>query len=151
MASTTGGFLLGFGLCLLLASLGASTVLGQYYSQIMEWRGEVEQIYHITHSPDYCSAIDALDALSPYVTRIADALPWIGLGRLTDYIRRIPRAATFMRQVYDLSESAYYAIRAVEVAPTYLQYIMFLGSFLIIIGIILIVRARRRAPKVKEQ
>ncbi|MEM0044745.1 MAG: hypothetical protein QW229_01470 [Desulfurococcaceae archaeon] len=144
MTSTTGGFFVGFGLCLLLVSLGASAALGQYYSQIMEWRGGVERVYNITHSPDYRSAIDALDALSPYATQIADALPWIGLGWLADYIRRIPRAATFMRQVYNSSESAYYAMQAVEVTPVYLQYGMISGLFLIIVGIILVVRTRRK-------
>jgi len=39
MASTAGGFSLGFGLCLLLVSFGAYTILGQYYSQIIGWRG----------------------------------------------------------------------------------------------------------------
>ncbi|MEM0469499.1 MAG: hypothetical protein QW700_06785 [Desulfurococcaceae archaeon] len=82
--------------------------------------------------------------MSPYATQIADALPWIGLGWLADYIRRIPRAATFMRQVYNSSESAYYAMQAVEVTPVYLQYGMISGLFLIIVGIILVVRTRRK-------
>ncbi|MEM4553795.1 MAG: hypothetical protein QXI86_06155 [Ignisphaera sp.] len=156
MASTIGGFLLGFGLCIFLVSLGASILLGQYYSQIMEWRDEVEQIYNITHSQEYQSAMNALNTLSPYVNQIAEALEnplisYLGLGWLANSLRLIPRAATLMKQVYDSSETAYYAIQAVEVVPTYLQYGMIFGFLLMVIGIVLVVRAGRRVPKAKVQ
>lgn len=151
MASTTGGFLVGFGLCLLLISLGALTILAQYYGQITQWRDKVEWIYHITHSSEYISAMNALERLSPYVGQLADAISsmsWMpGLGWLSEFaepLRQIGRAAQKMRDIYELSEAAYYAIQAVEVAPEYLTYGVMLGLVLIVAGAILIVKARRK-------
>ncbi|MDI6691258.1 MAG: hypothetical protein QME50_05250 [Candidatus Bathyarchaeota archaeon] len=70
MASTTGGFFLGFGLCLLLVSFAAFAVLEQYYSQIMRWRDYVERIYYITHSSFYENAMNALETLSPHLFQV---------------------------------------------------------------------------------
>lgn len=149
MASTTGGFLLGFGLCLLLVCLGAGFLLGQYYGQVMSWRGTIEQVYEITHSSGYRRAMDALSALSPHASRIADALrnpliSWMGLGWLASYVEGIPQAYSYMKQVYDASETSYRAIGVVEVAPQYLIYGMGFGLLLMIIGAVLIARSRRR-------
>ena len=149
MASTAGGFLLGFGLCVLLVCLGAGFLLEQYYGQVMSWRGTIEQVYEITHSPAYRRAMDALSTLSPYASRIADALrnplvSWMGLGWLASYVEGIPQACSYMKQVYDASETAYRAMGVVEVAPQDLVYGMGFGLLLMIIGAVLIARARRR-------
>ena len=147
MASTAGGFLLGFGLCLLLASFGAYAVLDQYYGQVMEWRGTVEQIYELTHSPAYEGSIRALEELSPYANRLADLLRrygWIlGIGWLSEYVSQIGSAASYMRRVYEASKAAYRAVRAVEVAPQLLEYGIVAGLALIVVGVALIVRARQ--------
>ena len=50
-------------------------------------------------------------------------------------------AASNMRRLYDVSESAYYAIQVVEVAPKFLEYGIAAGLALIIVGVALIVRA----------
>jgi hypothetical protein len=152
MASTAGGFLLGFGLCVLLVCLGAGFLLEQYYGQVMSWKGTVERVYEITHSSGYRRAMDALSALSPYASRIADALrnpllSLIGLGWLANYasyVEGVSQAYSYMKQAYDASEAAYRAIGVVEVAPQYLIYGMGFGLLLMIIGAVLIVRSRRR-------
>jgi len=114
MASTTGGFFLGFGFCLLLVSFGAYAVLGQYYSQIMEWRDEVEQVYAITHSPAYEASMNALEKLSPVANWLADRISLIpGISEYAELLRLISGAGSNMRRVYDASESAYHAIQAV--------------------------------------
>ena len=117
---------MGFGLCLLLASFGAYAVLDQYYGQVMEWRGTVEQIYELTHSPAYEGSMRALEELSPYANRLADLLRrygWIlGIGWLSEYVSQIGSAASYMRRVYEASKAAYRAVRAVEVAPQLLEY-----------------------------
>ena len=76
-----------------MVSLGASAVLAEYYSQIMEWRGEVEQMYAITHSPVYEASMNALETLSPYANQVADFIRdygrIVGIGWLSEYIRQI--------------------------------------------------------------
>lgn len=145
MASTIGGFFIGFGLCVLLASLGGSVVLVQYYGQAMQWRDDIEQMYSITHSPAYQSTMDALNTLSPCADQVADAVGWIlGIGWLAGYLRQIPRAASSMREIHDSSESAYHTIPAFEAAPQYLLYGVGFGLFLTIIDVILVVRARKK-------
>jgi hypothetical protein len=144
IASTTGGFLIGFGLCLLLLSFGASAVLSGYYSQIMAWKDKVELLYQITHSSTYKAGMDALTALSPYANQIADAVGLMpGLNQLAVLLRQISGAASSMRSAYDASESAYYAIQVVGVAPQSLLYVMCFSIFLIVVGVVLVVRARR--------
>jgi len=69
VASTTGGFFIGFGLCLLV-SLGAYAVLGQYSSQIMEWRDEVGQVYAVTHSHS-CKLVSRCNKLDPCISQYA--------------------------------------------------------------------------------
>jgi hypothetical protein len=145
VASTAGGFLLGFGLYALLVCLGAGLLLGQYYEQVMSWRRTIEQVYEITHSPGYRRAMDALSALSPHASKIADALRWIpGLDWLASYVEGIPQVYSYMKQAYDASEAAYRAVGVVEVAPQYLIYGMGFGLLLMIIGAVLIARSRRR-------
>ncbi|MEM3662849.1 MAG: hypothetical protein QXS89_05175 [Sulfolobales archaeon] len=154
MTSIAGGFLVGFGLCLLLVSFGASIVLDQYHTQLIEWRSKVEETYNNTHSRDYLITMEALAALSPYATQIADTLSLVGLEPLANYTRQIPRAATLMEQAYNLSEAAYYTmqntLKNIGMVSTYLQYGMISGLLLIVVGVILIVRARKRSSRTKE-
>jgi len=146
VASTTGGFFIGFGLCLLLISFGAYAVLGQYYSQIMEWRDEVEQMYAITHSPAYEASMNALETLSPVANQLADAISRIPfISQYAEPLRQIGDAGSNMRRVYDASESAYHAIQAVEVAPQFLAYGIVVGIVLVVVGVVLVVRARRKS------
>ncbi len=146
MGSTGGGFLIGFGACLLLVSLVVFSVLAQFYGQIMGLKGVVEQIYYITHSAAYEGAMGAMETLSPYANRIADIISGIpGLSGLAWALRQIGSAASNMRSIYYASETAYRAIRVVEMAPEYLFFGMLLGLVLIVIGAVLVVRARRKS------
>ena len=54
-------------------------------------------------------------------------------------------AGSNMRRVYDASESAYHAIQAFEVAPQFLAYGIVVGLVLIVVGVVLVVRARRKS------
>ena len=148
MASTGGGFLIGFGLCLLLICGGAYAFLQSYYGQVVAWKSRVDQIYYITHSPMYVSAMESLETIAPYADQIADALnnpliAWMNLGWLGDYIRGIGGAASLMREAYMASEEAYHAIHMVSLAPQYLIYGGLFGLLLIVIGIVLVVKAKR--------
>jgi len=133
MASTGGGFLIGFGACVLLVGLGANLILGQYYGQVMAWKDEVQQIYYITHSGPYETSINFLDQLS--------SVPFIG------DVSGVRSATSTMRQVRQASEDAYYAINTLEFAPQYLMYAMIFGIVLAGLGSILAVRARSRVRK----
>ena len=118
MASTTGGFLIGVGLCILLLCFGGLQVLDAYSEEIENARYYALQIYQTTHSSTYRGVMDALNTLSPYATEISDALSnplisWMGLGWLSSSIRQIPRAARTMRDIYDSSERIYVGIQAV--------------------------------------
>jgi len=148
MGSTGGGFLIGFGACILLVGLGANMILGQYYGQVMAWKDEVQQIYSITHSSYYEAALNSLDALSPGANMVADRIePIPFLNQYAPPLRLVGNAASTMRQVRQASENAYYAINAIEFAPQYLMYAMIFGIVLAGSGSILAVRARARAGK----
>jgi hypothetical protein len=84
MASTGGGFLLGFGLCLLLVSLLAIAGASAAYEELKEHESDIAMLYNVTHSSGYQDAISSLDALSRVAHRIRDALcnpatSWMGL------------------------------------------------------------------------
>jgi len=116
----------------------------------MAWRDEVEQIYYITHSSTYEAVINALEFLSPGANAIADAISWIpGLSQYAEPLRQISRAGSTMREVRYASEEAYRAIQVVEVAPQYLTYGMIFGLVLIVIGMVLTLKARKKEPYLK--
>lgn len=50
-----------------------------------------------------------------------------------------------MKQVREASETAYQVMPVVEVMSQYLTYGIFLGAFLFVVGIVLVVRARMKA------
>jgi len=84
MASTGGGFLLGFGLCLLLVSLLAIAGASAAYEDLKEHESDISMLYNVTHSSGYQDAISSLDALIRVAHRIRDALcnpatSWMGL------------------------------------------------------------------------
>jgi len=106
--------------------------------------GEVEHIYALTHSPAYEASMNALETLSPAANWLADRISWIpGISLYAESLRQIGGAASYMRIVYDASEEAYQAVQAVEAAPKFLEYGITAGLALIIVGVALIVRARR--------
>ncbi|GAH41639.1 unnamed protein product, partial [marine sediment metagenome] len=74
MASTTGGFLVGIGLCIILISFGGFQVIDAYSEEIETAQYYAYQMYQTTHSSTYLGVMDALDTISPYVIELADIL-----------------------------------------------------------------------------
>jgi len=144
VASTGGGFLLGFGLCLLLISSALFLFLDQQYEEVMKCRSEVVYLYHLTHTQGYVSAMIALETLGHYTDIIADAIDGLGLGWLRDSLRQIRIAALYIRDVYYASEKAYYSMQPIKVAPHILTATILLATILIITGAALIIKARRK-------
>lgn len=135
--------MIGFGLALLLTLMGAYMLLSQYYADIVGLSGYIDQLYSITHSPAYQGTMNALNTLSQYTNSIASAIRSIpGLSGFAEPLNLIPQAASYMRDLYSLSERAYVGVRIVAIAPTALVFGMILGIILIAIGIALVVRAR---------
>ena len=155
MASTGGGFLLGFGLCLLLVSLLASFGAVEVYERFERYRSDIERLYSITHSSGYQTVLRTLDTLSGVVNRIRDALchpliSWMGLCGISDSLTRgISGAASFMREVQSVSEELYYAITAMPMVIQLLWITSLIGLAMIGAGIALIIRARRKEKAAK--
>ncbi len=154
MASTTGGFLVGVSLCIMLLCFGGIQVLDAYSEEIENARYYALQMYQTTHSSTYRGAMDALNTISPYASKIGDVLnnplvSWTGLGWLGSSLKQIPRAASTMREIYDASEKVYTATQVIEVAPEYLNYGIFAGGALLLIGVALVLRARKRTPEMQ--
>jgi hypothetical protein len=155
MASTGGGFLLGFGLCLLLVSLLASFATLATYEELKKRESDIAMLYSITHSPGYQAVINALDTLSGVSYRIRDALcnPPISLMGLCSYgenlANTVSGAANYMREVQHISEKLYYTYVAMPMAIQFLWITSLVGLAMIGAGIALIIRARRKEKAVK--
>jgi len=123
-------------------------VLRVFSGQVMQWRSTVEDVYYITHSSTYGDALNALNAIKPYASGLADALSspalaWMNLGWLAGSMRLVSSASYSMQQAYSSSEAAYNAVRAFDALPQYLLFIMSFGLILIMGGGILVALARR--------
>jgi hypothetical protein len=155
MASTGGGFLLGFGLCLLLMSLLAGFMATEVYGKLERSRSDIERLYSITHSSEYQYTLTTLDTLSGVVNRIRNALcnpliSWMGLCGISDTLDRgISGAVSFMREVQSVSEELYYAITAMPMVMQLLWITSLIGLAMIGAGIALIIRARRKEKAIK--
>lgn len=133
LSSTFGGFLTGFGLCLLLVSIFLQVIINQYYDFI-------KRIYFTTHSTAYEMVINALSTISPYTDKIADAIKWIpGLNFLSKPLKEIHNASNLMRELYDISTQAY-GIVNLELP----FYGIVISIVFIVAGVALIIRARKR-------
>jgi hypothetical protein len=144
MASTTGGFLLGFGCCVLILSLGGYVVWSQYQG-LTRWRGAIKNIYDITHTGGYGMWISYLEGLAPYSSSLADIMRRLpGLQSFADQMQNIQYVGPFMRQLRDDSESAYEAIYTFDILPQYLLYVSVFGISLVVLGIVLVVRGRKK-------
>jgi hypothetical protein len=112
MVSTAGGFLLGFGLCLLLVSLLAGFIASAVYEELKERESAIALLYSVTHSSGYQDVISALDTLSGVAYRIRDALcnpviSWMGLCSYGEELANtVTNASNCMREVQHISEKA---------------------------------------------
>lgn len=144
MGSTGGGFCMGFGVCVIMVCFVSFFVLMPYYAQIMRWKENVESIYDFTRSSMYEKSMNALKIVSPHTETIAKVVALMpGLGNVAKFLMLIPLAHSSMEKVYESSELAYKAITIIEIVPEYLLYGMIFGAILVLIGIILVERARR--------
>jgi len=149
MASTTGGFLIGIGLCILLICFGGFQVIEAYSEEVETAQYYANQMYQTTHSSTYLGIMDAMDTISPYTSELANVLnnpliAWTGLGWLGDPIKQISLASSMMMDIYVSSEQIYVGMQVLEIAPEYLIYGMIAGGVLFIVGVILVFRASRK-------
>jgi ABC-type Fe3+ transport system permease subunit len=155
MASTGGGFLLGFGLCLLVFSLLSIVGVEEAYSELVKYRSDIETLYSITHSSEYQSVLSDLKTISSYVSKISEALcnPGILFMGLCDIGKRlessISGAANNMEEVKSSSEELYNAMNALPAVEDTLWKASIAGFIIMVIGIALISRARRKEKAVK--
>ena len=155
MASTGGGFLLGFGLCLLLVSLLAIAGASAVYKDLKEHESDIAMLYNITHSPDYQNAISSLDTLTRVAHRIRDALcnpatSWMGLCSYGEKLANTTtNVANYMREVQYISEKLYHTYTAMPMVTQLLWTASLIGLAMIVAGAALIIRARRKEKVVK--
>ena len=144
MGSTAGGFLLGFGTSIfLLCSIGYFMVIS-HQSDLVKIEEVVVSFYEITHSPPYESSMYTLEGLAPYAAQLAQAVESVPtLGGVSEYLKTVPKIASFIRQVHDLSETGYEYISTIREIPMYFEYGMFLSLYIVGAGGILIIRADR--------
>ena len=74
VASTTGGFLTGVGLCMLLICFGGIKVMEPVSWEIQGARRRIGLIYRTTHSLTYWDVMSDLDTLAPKAKWLADNL-----------------------------------------------------------------------------
>jgi len=155
MASTGGGFLLGFGLCLLLVSLLAIADASALYTELKEHESDIAMLYNVTHSPDYQNAINSLDTLTRVAHRIRDALcnpatSWMDLCNYGEKLANTTtNAANYMREVQYISEKLYHTYTAMPMAIQLLWITSLIGLAMIVAGTALIIKARRKEKAVK--
>jgi hypothetical protein len=155
MASTGGGFLLGFGLCLLLASLLAIAGASAAYEELKERESGIAMLYNVTHSSGYQNVISSLDTLSRVAHRIRDALCnpptlWMGLCSYGEELANtVTNATNYMREIQHISEKLYHTYAAMPMAIQLLWITSLIGLAMIGAGIALIIRARRKEKVVK--
>jgi len=155
MASTGGGFLLGFGLCLLLVSLLAIAGASALYTDLKEHENDIAMLYNITHSPDYQNAINSLDALTRVAHRIRDVLcnpatSWMGLCSYGEkLVNTTTNTANYMREIQYISEKLYHTYTAIPIAIQLLWITSLIGLAMTGAGTALIIRARRKEKAVK--
>lgn len=144
---TLAGFLMGFGTAfLILAAAGYATYL-HYQPTITTYKTKIETLKEVTHSPQYTKTIEALEAATPYITKLADLLQkygWtVGIQDLGKYIAYIPQATTFMKQLREIADITHDALEAIEATPTYLTAMAAAGLATVVAGIVLTRRHNR--------
>ncbi len=91
MASTTGGFLIGFGIAIFFISSIVFLQFWSHYQEIREATQVVQEIYGVTHSLVYVASMQALKEISP-ADQVALSIRYVpNIGWLSSYLEEIPR------------------------------------------------------------
>jgi hypothetical protein len=147
---TGGGFLLGFGLCLLLVGLLAGFMAVEVFERLERSRCDIEALYNATHSLEYQNDLRALEKLSSAIDRIRNALcnpaiSWMGLCGISEELANsINNATNYMRKVQSISEELHSTAIAMPMAVKLLWIATLAGIAMIGAGTALITRARKR-------
>ena len=145
MNSTKGGFLIGFGLCLLAVSIGLFLISAPITNQIGELRVQIEEVYAITHSTTYESLYESLDFVTPSIGVIADAVALVpGLSQYAQPLRQLTDAASLMNQVKESSEISYEIFPYIEAVNPFCVTGAAFGVLMTAVGGFIIMQAKRK-------
>lgn len=152
MGPTIGGFLIGFGACLLIFSLGG--LYGSYtaYYGAMNWIDEVVMIYNISHSDPYVKSLNVMRNISAIlnpINSILRILPGVDQG-VEDALKQLSYISTvssYMESIQAASERAIRGIALLEILAW-----IFMASSLVAVAMIAVgftvVRKGARGPAV---
>lgn len=131
-----GGFLAGFGACLLIISIaGIYGSMTSYYGTL-GWADDVERIYNLSHSEPYNRALSIMKNLSSFFEGIANIVRLIGGNQSQiQYVEEIPRASRYMEDIQMASESARRGMQILSILPPIFVALAILGLVLIIMGV----------------
>jgi hypothetical protein len=149
---TIGGFLIGFGACLLIFSLGG--LYGSYtaYYGAMSWVDEVVMIYNISHSDPYVKSLNVMRNISAIlnpINSILRILPGVDQG-VEDALKQLSYISTVSSYMESIQAASERAIRGIDLLEI-LAWI-FMASSLVAVAMIAVgftvVRKGARGPAV---
>jgi hypothetical protein len=149
---TIGGFLIGFGACLLIFSLGG--LYGSYtaYYEAMSWIDEVVMIYNISHSDPYVKSLNVMRNISAIlnpINSILRILPGVNQG-VEDALKQLSYISTVSSYMESIQAASERAIRGIALLKI-LAWI-FMASSLVAVAMIAVgftvVRKGARGPAV---
>lgn len=152
MGPTIGGFLIGFGACLLIFSLGG--LYGSYtaYYGAMSWIDEVVMIYNISHSDPYVKSLNVMRNISAIlnpINSILRILPGVNQG-VEDALKQLSYISTVSSYMESIQAASERAIRGIDLLKI-LAWI-FMASSLVAVAMIAVgftvVRKGARGPAV---
>jgi hypothetical protein len=149
---TIGGFLIGFGACLLIFSLGG--LYGSYtaYYGAMSWVDEVVMIYNISHSDPYVKSLNVMRNISAIlnpINSILRILPGVDQG-VEDALKQLSYISTVLSYMESIQAASEKAIRAIALLEILVW--IFMASSLVAVAMIAVgftvVRKGARGPAV---
>lgn len=150
MGPTIGGFLIGFGACLLIFSLGG--LYGSYtaYYGAMSWIDEVVMIYNISHSDPYVKSLNVMRNISAIlnpINSILRILPGVDQG-VEDALKQLSYISTVLSYMESIQAASEKAIRAIALLEILVW--IFMASSLVAVAMIAVgftvVRKGARGP-----
>ncbi len=153
MGPTVGGFLIGFGACLLIFSLGG--LYGSYtaYYGAMSWVDEVVMIYNISHSDPYVKSLNVMRNISAIlnpINSILRILPGVGQG-VEDALKQLSyissTVSSYMESIQAASERAIRGIALLEILVWIFMALSLVAVAMIAVGFT-VVRKGARGPAV---
>lgn len=125
----------------------------EVYREFERYASEIKTLYDTTHSSAYQLTLRGLEELGGIAGRIRDGLchpliSWMGLcGAGERLAETTNNAARWMREIQYTSERLYYTYEALPTIMYSLGILAIIGLVMIIGGIALIIRARRREKR----